>query len=131
MAQAGPQVYQQGSTLLSTELLTILASFSALALAVAALFVTLSTRRDTAAAANYVASQNKRSLSLKKMAEVEATLSELTDAYDALLTSHKKLRSRIGMRANRQEKKDNEIPDPTKDPAGYKKAMRLKLNAQR
>lgn len=35
------------------------------------------------------------------VAELAAGLTELTDAYDALLRSHKKLRSRIGMRENR------------------------------
>lgn len=78
----------------------------------------------------HLAANNKRSIGLKKMAEVEASLTELTDAYDALLTSHKKLRSRIGMRANRdakQQDKQNEIPDPRDDPAGYKREMRLKL----
>jgi len=68
---------------------------------------------------------NSRAISLKKMAEVEATLSELLDAYDALLASHKKLRSRIGMRAVREQR--SEIPDAQADPAGYKRAMRLKL----
>lgn len=113
--------------MLSTGFPQILVSFSALTLAVIAIFVTLSTKRTIEATAAYVLDQNKRSLSLKKMAEVEATLSELTDAYDALLTSHKKLRSRIGMRANRELKKDSEIPDASTDPAGYKKVMRLKL----
>lgn len=79
-------------------------------------------------AINRMENDNKRSLSLRKMAEVEASLSELTDAYDALLTSHKKLRSRIGMRHHRERK--NEVPDPQQDPAGYKRAMRLKLNAR-
>jgi len=115
---------------LSTELFTALVSFCALLLAVMAIYAAFSGRRDIAATAHYIQTQNKRSLSLKKMAEVEATLSELTDAYDALLTSHKKLRSRIGMRANRQDKKENEIPDSKTDPAAYKRAMRLKLNGQ-
>lgn len=75
----------------------------------------------------YVRNQNESSVSLAKMAAVEASLSELTDAYDALLASHKKLRSRIGMRANREFKKDHEVPDPATDPAGYKREMRLKL----
>ena len=47
---------------------------------------------------------NKRSVSLARIAELDATLTELLDAYNALHTSHKKLRSRIGMRENRQQK---------------------------
>lgn len=81
-------------------------------------------------AAEFVATQNKNAVSLRRMAEVEATLTELTDSYDALLESHKKLRARIGMRAVRDKRQvngDGEIPDATKDPAGYKRAMRLKL----
>ena len=76
---------------------------------------------------------NSRSVSLAKMAYVEASLSELTDAYDALLSSHKKLRSRIGMRAVREgaEAARQAIPDPKDDPAGYKKAMRLKLHVNK
>jgi hypothetical protein len=74
--------------------------------------------------------QNARSLTLAKMAHVEAALTELTDAYDALLDSHKKLRARIGMRKVRADRKENgsDVPDSTVDPAGYKRAMRLKLN---
>lgn len=79
----------------------------------------------------YVRESNKRSLSLKKMADVETTLSELTDAYDSLLQSHKKLRSRIGMRNLNARRSDDasEVPDATTDPAGFKRAMRLKLGA--
>jgi len=54
--------------------------------------------------------QNKRSLSLSKLAEIETTLTELTDSYAALLTSHKKLRSRIGMREHR-DKTGKEVVD--------------------
>lgn len=77
--------------------------------------------------------ENSRSVSLAKMAHVEASLSELTDAYDALLSSHKKLRSRIGMRAVRagNEAAKAALPDPQTDPAGYKKAMRLKLHVNK
>lgn len=79
----------------------------------------------------FIKLQNKRSLSLSKLAEIETQLTELTDAYDALLASHKKLRSRIGMRAHRAGKgtTDGGIPDSRDDPAGYKRAMRLKLGA--
>ena len=82
-------------------------------------------------AINHLDTRNARSVTLAKMAYVEASLTELTDAYDALLTSHKKLRSRIGMRAVRQGKIDaaEAMPDSQTDPAGYKKAMRLKLRS--
>lgn len=82
--------------------------------------------RDTE---EFIKLQNKRSVSLSKLAEIEASLSELLDAYDALLASHKKLRARIGMRHNRaaQRESESDIPDPKTDPAGYKRVMRLKL----
>jgi hypothetical protein len=78
----------------------------------------------------YVQQNNKRALSLRKMAEVETTLTELSDAYDALLASHKKLRSRISMRQRRAKDETDDMPDPKTDPAGWKRAMRLKLRNQ-
>jgi hypothetical protein len=57
-------------------------------------------------AAGFVINQNKNAVSLRRMAEVEATLTELTDSYDSLLKSHKLLRSRIGMRNNREAKEN-------------------------
>lgn len=41
-----------------------------------------------------------------KIAELSAEVTEMADAYDALLKSHRKLRSRIGMRENRAAKSD-------------------------
>jgi len=38
-----------------------------------------------------------------KLAELSTELTEMTDAYAALLKSHKKLRSRITMRENREK----------------------------
>lgn len=39
-----------------------------------------------------------------KIAEIEASLTELSDSYDALLSSQKRLRARIGMRAVRERR---------------------------
>ena len=63
-------------------------------------------------AVEYVVNSNKKALTLRRMAEVEATLTELTDSYQALLDSHKKLRSRIGMRAVR-ENRENGVDSST------------------
>lgn len=113
---------------LSPELSTILAAFAVLIAAISWLyaFKCWAFCRDTE---EFVKLQNKRSLTLGKIAEIETQLTELTDAYGALLDSHKKLRSRIGMRANRAAKdaESGGIPDPKVDPAGYKRVMRLKL----
>lgn len=78
-------------------------------------------------ALSYLQTQNKASLSLSRLAEIETTLTELTDAYDSLLQSHKKLRNKIGMRHLREDRKSESVPDPRQDPAGYKREMRLKL----
>lgn len=50
-------------------------------------------------------------VSRKDIAEFTAELTDLRDAYDALLKSHKKLRSRIGMRENRAKGQIDE-PEP-------------------
>lgn len=114
--------------MLSTDLSTILASFAVLVSGLAWLYAykCWDFCKDTE---EFVKLQNKRSLSLSKLAEIETAITELSDSYDALLTSHKKLRSRIGMRANRAAngRSDAQIPDPREDPAGYKRHMRMKL----
>lgn len=56
-------------------------------------------------AVNFVVTQNKNAVTLKRMADVEVALTDLTDSYDSLLSSHKKLRSRIGMRKTREDAK--------------------------
>ena len=92
-------------TELSTDLMISLVGIAALlAIFLSALTLrqAIIARDEAAACAQFVAHQNKRSISLKRMAEVEATLTDLTDSYDSLLKQHKKLRSRIGMRENRQ-----------------------------
>ena len=50
-------------------------------------------------------------LSIKKLADIEIQLTELTDSYESLLTSHRKLRARISMRANRQSKSEPKTLD--------------------
>lgn len=100
--------------------------FFALGLSVVAVLFSLASLANARNAVDWVAQSNKRSLSLKKMAEVEAELTDLRDAYDALMASHKKLRARIGMRKVRDDA-SSALPDPTRDPAGWKAAMRRKL----
>ena len=116
--------------MLSTELSTVAAILGA-TLSVVAVFYARHAWYFCKDTEEFIKLQNKRSLSLSKLAEIETQLTELTDSYDALLTSHKKLRSRIGMRANRAANgsTDGQIPDAQTDPAGFKRAMRLKLGA--
>jgi len=68
---------------------------------------------------------------LKKLTELEVELTEHADSIAAIHQSMKKLRARVGMRENRTKKNDGQaaIPDARADPAGYKRAMRLKLRA--
>lgn len=79
-----------------------------------------------------VRTQNRRSVALRQIAELSGEVTQLQDAYNSLLESHKKLRSRIGMRDVRRRRANgaDELPDPMHDPAGYKRAMRLKLRSE-
>lgn len=95
--------------MLSTELPTILIALVALSAAVLAIFSWKQCRRAAeyaAAAVGYVETTNKKSVTLAKLAEIEASLTDLTDSYAALMASHKKLRARIGMRAAREKNSD-------------------------
>lgn len=91
--------------------------------------------RYSQAAWRFVSEQNENSVSLKAIAGIETQLTDLYDAHHALFDSHKKLRSRIGMRELRQKRRNadepdetlDEIPDPKKDPEGWKRAMRARL----
>jgi len=80
---------------------------------------------DRAASAYHEA--DRRAPGLKRLADIECELTELKDAYDSLLTSHKKLRSRIGMRKNRddQAQPDDGMPEP--NAPDWKKRARVAL----
>jgi len=98
--------------MLSTELSTGLVLFCAALVVYCAMMYWWQLRlvRYVRDAVEHIEMQNKRSVTLSKLAEIETTLTELTDSYAALLTSHKKLRSRIGMREHR-DKTGNEVVD--------------------
>jgi len=78
----------------------------------------------------WVASENKRSKSLKQLADHEAALLELTDAHESLHSSMKKLRSRVGMRELNARRKGqaDEVPDSKTDPEAWKAHMRQQLH---
>lgn len=57
----------------------------------------------------WVQKENKDAVSLRRMAEVEATLTDLADSYHALLKAHKKLRSRIAMRNRNHDKSEVDL----------------------
>lgn len=63
----------------------------------------------------WIQKENKSSQELRRLAELETGITELADSYHALLRSHKRLRSRIGMRElreRRQAEKLDESPQP-------------------
>ena len=63
-------------------------------------------------------------------------LQELDDQHDALAASHKRLRSRVGMRELRARKKNGQnddaeapdLPEPSRDVDEWKRQMREKLH---
>lgn len=107
----------QNLPMFSTELSTVWALFAVAISGAAALFAALSwrisrkSRDDAATLAGWVHENNKASVSLARLTELETELTELTDSYSALMKSHRKLRSRIGMRENRERGRDNGSDD--------------------
>lgn len=93
--------------MLSTLWPVFIVSLLALSCAIYAFFVA----RAAWIAANHGQATN---VTRKWRAEVEAELTDLRDAYTALLENHKKLRSRVGMRAKRARDAGNGA-DPTHD----------------
>lgn len=119
--------------MISTDLSTIAAIFSALAFLIScvALYIARAASEYAGAAFQYTKHRSEKS----QVAAISAQLTELDDAYHALLDSHKKLRSRIGMRELREKRRNDDdnapppgdAPDPQSDPEGWKRHMRAKL----
>lgn len=83
-------------------------------------------------AVEFVQMQNKNAVSLRRVADLETTLTDLLDAYHTLLAGHKKLRSRIGMRELR-DKRENAVDSGTETDAErlfLKKQLRLDLKSK-
>ena len=78
-------------------------------------------------AIDFVQLQNKNSVSLRRMAAVESSLTDLTDSYDQLLASHRKLRSRMGMRKLRSDSKEQLEIDPGTMSDANKSELKKKL----
>jgi len=73
---------------------------------------------------------NEKSLTMKGISEINLQLADHDDLLHSTIASLKRLHSRSGMRELREKRKVNpEVPDPREDPEGWKRAMRLKLNA--
>lgn len=118
---------------LSTELSTILSVIALLIAAFAGLYTVSMAYKvwnwclDTEEFVKELAKQ--RGPSVSTVTRIETDMTELKDSIEALHASLRKLRARIGMRENRASggTTGGQIPDSATDPAGYKRAMRLKL----
>lgn len=97
--------------MLSTELYTFLSLGCAVGALIVA-FYTLNRQRGSEkhaiTVAEYVRTENKNAVSLRRIAELEVALTDLVDSYHALLKGHKKLRARIGMREVRLRRGNGE-----------------------
>lgn len=71
----------------------------------------------------------------RDLRDIIGQIVELDDRFHALNDSHKRLRSRFGMRELREKRKHEhndaddtpELPEPSRDVAEWKKQMRVKL----
>lgn len=110
--------------MLSTDLSTIVIGSLALLAVVAAIF----SYRKALHSEKYLRANSERSISLSKLAQFECDLTELSDSYDALLASHKKLRARISMRELRKRRKSENGVDTEPEPVD-KEALRAKARS--
>jgi len=81
------------------------------------------------AACRIAASGSASSVSVQKLTKLEGELTETHDLIEGLRESLHKMRSRAGMQRLRAER-ENEMPDPVRDPAGFKRAQRAKMAAE-
>lgn len=78
----------------------------------------------------FVSKSNERSLTLKKLTDIETELTEHADSIESLLKSLHKLRSRIHARTVNEKKATDGAPDPNTDPQDWKRYMNAKLSQQ-
>ena len=103
---------------------------AALLVALGALIHALIARRYAGRCYEFVSISNKRSLTLKRLTDIEVELTEHDDSMKAILKSMHKLRSRIHSRTLTEKKSDG-APDPTTDPQDWKRYMNAQLAEQR
>lgn len=104
---------------------TILALF-AVAASLAAAFFAWRARRYAASCYEWVRKNNATDLGIKQLTDIEVELTEHRDSIAALHKSLHKLRSRIHMRKVNSGADDG-VPDPAKDPEGWKRHMNAQL----
>ena len=97
-----------------------------------AVFFSIRATQFAKSCVEWIDQNNKRAVTLKKIAEIETELTEVRDAIDAYGTQLKKLRSREGMRKLRESRKTaDDEPDPQQDPDAWKRHMRQKLHLKK
>ena len=104
--------------MLSTDwstIIMVITCFAAVIVAAMAVWKADNAEEVAFEAARYCEANNKRSISLAKLAEMRGELTDLHDAYDALMASHKTLRSRVGMREVRDKRKNGADADEATD----------------
>lgn len=83
----------------------LLALFAALT--AANIWAAVAKRRATKGDAPSLSKTARQSVDMRRFEELALQVTELSDAHDALFKSHTKLRSRIGMRENRDKTSDD------------------------
>lgn len=120
------------------QIVSVLLSIVAIFLATRGYLLIRTAYANIEACIKWVQSENEASASLRRMAEVEGTLTDLMDSYNSLLEQHKRLRSRIGMRELRARRAEEDDPAPPQTPdlldaaekAAYKSRLRADLRAK-
>lgn len=123
--------------MLSTDLSTFALVFGAFLIACASVlfYIVRKMAQRVAAAVAYLHTQNKNAVSLRRLTEIETTLAELSDSYETLLRSVKKLGARARTRAARANGKDEAdlsqpAPAGESERASYKSKLREKMRKE-
>jgi len=108
-----------------TELSTGAVALAALIVAIFA-FARASRAVDYGIALQKWANEAADPVGKRQIADLAATVTELSDSYDSLLESHKKLRARIGMRAVREKRTNGQDDDlaTTRDKVHLRQELR-------
>jgi hypothetical protein len=91
------------------------------------IYAVLYARAAVAAAIDEYDAADRRAPSLKHVAALQTELTELKDSYDTVITSLKKLRSRVGMRELRDRGEVQPDGMPPSDSPDWKKQARIAL----
>ena len=122
--------------MMSPMLSTIFVTLALCVALVAVFFAALSYRgcrraqENVTSLAQWTRDNSKKSVSLLRIAKCESSITELTDSYDALLASQKKLRARIHMRKARDKRHESgDLDESELSSEQDKNALRLKAKA--